>query len=82
MGKFVPKEDGLSETTVINILLRMAVSHFSRLFFVFGCDWTAIANKALMHLREEHGILAGGYGGRARGDFVDILKVFESYTNF
>lgn len=72
----VVKADGISEESQVLIMLRIFISHMTRLWMVSPGTWKELASIALAHMQSKWPILVGGFVGRAMGDFNALLLVY------
>ncbi len=73
--KVIERDDGISETSQVMIVLRIFISNMTRLWMVSPNDWKDMAEKALEYVRAEYPILVGGFVGLTMGDFKSLLLV-------
>jgi hypothetical protein len=77
--KIVPADDGLSEKSVVLILMRIFISHTTRLWMISPGNWLNQASVALKYLRENFPVLVGGFAGAWMGEFEYLLTVFAHF---
>lgn len=69
------KKDGISEKSQIMILMRIFISHMTRIWFISPNNWIDLASISLEYLRRKYPILVGGFAGAELGDMQTILAV-------
>jgi hypothetical protein len=71
----IVKKDGISEKSIVMILMRLFLTNMTRLMMVSHDDWVGMADAALAYLRSHHFMLAGGYVGLGLGDIQSLMQV-------
>ena len=74
----VVRPDGISEGSLVVVLLRIFMSNMTRLWMVAPDGWKHMAEVCLESLRSECSVLVGGFAGLMMGDFASLLSVCES----
>jgi hypothetical protein len=67
--------DGISEKSLVYILLRFFISNLTRLWMVSPANWKQLAEATLEYLRSDWPVLVGGFVGSGMGDLSSLLKV-------